>query len=496
MFALPYIAFIRLHRAALDARRKTRTWQYYLYSAAAGVLAGLLVGFAALAAYVMFEVGWWYLGLLVIAFFVTPPLQPVVQRHVLVPLGAVRTAFWSAHLVSMADSDAFALCCAAWAHAAKPTNRGEAWITERREKRRPLGDAEIVVTALLAAGRGDAATCRDLLRSLEYIVEVHPMVREVAGEWLAVDAADRGAWSELVLDAAAARYPASSLTFFLEGVAAARTGATGAPGPGELRARWLMAPHRSATFALLAPAPVATTKPAEAVVTASEGDAPPERAALPKAVASHLHLANRAANAAGLALTVQAWDAALADPATREWLARRALELDAPLGAAERAIRDTATSVTDELARLAEAAGLGAPSSHGPVGDALARRLRHGRLDALEAAFTRWGNRRHDGAVRAPIDEWREWCALRGAYEAAVAAGGLELRRLAFPHAYTTGNSMAVWLWNTRSEYALSYAISRWLLAEALAVGDAEAIDLCSRNCKLEVPTRTGRFKG
>jgi hypothetical protein len=98
--------------------------------------------------------------------------------------------------------------------------------------------------------------------------------------------------------------------------------------------------------------------------------------------------------------------------------------------------------------------------------------------------------------VRAPIDEWREWCALRSAYEAAVAAGGLELRRLAFPHAYTTGNSMAVWLWNTRSEYALSYAISRWLLAEALAVGDAEAIDLCSRNCKLEVPTRTGRFKG
>lgn len=496
MFALPYIAFIRLHRAALDARRQTRTWQYYAYSVAAGVLAAFLVGFAALAAYVMFEVGWWYLGLLVIAFFVTPPLQPLVQRHVLVPLGAVRTAFWAAHLVSMQDSDAFALCCAAWAHAAKPRDAGEAWIVARRDKRRPLGDAEIVVTALLAAGRGDAATCRELLRSLEYIVEVHPMVRELAGEWLAVDAADRGAWSELVTDAAAARYPASSLTFFLEGVAAVRTGAAAAPDATELRARWLMAPHRAATLALLAPAPVAVATPAEQVVATGEPEMPPERAALPKAVASHLHLANRAATAAGLALTVQAWDAALSDPATREWLARRALELDAPLGAAERAIRDVATTVTDELARLAEAAGLGAPSSHGPVGDALARRLRHGRLDALEAAFTRWANRRHDGAVRAPIDEWREWCALRGAYEAAVAAGGLELRRLAFPHAYTTANSMAVWLWNTRSEYALSHAISRWLLAEALAVGDTEAIDLCSRNCKLEVPTRTGRVKG
>src|SRR6476659_5875670 len=137
MFALPYILFVRLHRAALDARRKTRTWQYYAYSVAAGLLAGFLVGFAAMAAYVMFEVGWWYLGVLVIAFFVTPPLQPVMQRHVLVPLGAVRTAFWTSHLVTMADSDAFALCCAAWAHAARPTGNGEAWIAARRDKRRP-----------------------------------------------------------------------------------------------------------------------------------------------------------------------------------------------------------------------------------------------------------------------------------------------------------------------------------------------------------------------
>jgi len=41
-----------------------------------------------------------------------------------------------------------------------------------------------------------------------------------------------------------------------------------------------------------------------------------------------------------------------------------------------------------------------------------------------------------------------------------VRAGGLELRRLAFPHAYTTGTNMAAWLWNTFSEYALSHAIS------------------------------------
>src|SRR5262249_3293173 len=145
--------------------------------------------------------------------------------------------------------------------------------------------------------------------------------------------------------------------------------------------------------------------------------------------------------------------------------------------------------------RMCDAAGLGTPPSRGPVGDALARRLRHGRLDALEEGFSRWSARRNDADARAAIDEWREWCALRCAYDAAVGAGGLELRRLAFPHAYTNGSNMAAWLWNARGEYALSHAISRWLLDEALAVGDAEAIDLCTRNTRLDVPTRTGRVR-
>jgi hypothetical protein len=203
-----------------------------------------------------------------------------------------------------------------------------------------------------------------------------------------------------------------------------------------------------------------------------------------------LRIGNGSANATSLAAAVGAWDAALGDPALRTWLARRALELDAPLGAVDRAIREVTTAVTDDLAKIADRAQLGAPAAHGPVGDALTRRLRHGRLDALEAGFTRWAQRRGDGDARAAIDEWREWIALRAAYLAAVEAGGVELRRLAFPHAFSTGNSMAAWLWNTRHEYALSHAISKWLLDEALAVGDTEAIELGHRNCNLEVPTR------
>ena len=501
MYAAPYILLIRLHRAALDARRKDRTWRYYAYSLVAGVFASILVAGAMIAAFAMVRIGWWWLAIALLAFFAAPPLQPVLSRHILGPLGMVRTSYWLAHFVSMDDSDAYGLCCAARAYAHKPTPQGEAWIATKRDKRIPLGDSEIIVTAFIAAGRGDADTARQLIRSTTSMVEEHPLVRELAGEWLAVDAAERGAWSELYASAIKAQWPASSLTFFLEGVAAHKLEAAGAPGRFELRVRWLLAPHRRATSALLAPTPAAAPVPTGTAATETstapvDAVAPPATAALPLALAAHLAFARSGTpNAKTLGAAVTAWDTALASGETQKWLARRALELDAPLGAVDRAIRDVATAVTDELARVADTAQLGAPAAHGPVGGALARRLRHGRLDALESGFTRWELRRHDGAVRAPIDEWREYVALRASYEAAVAAGGIELRRLAFPHAYSKGTSMAVWLWNSRNEYALSHAISSWLLDEALAVGDTEAIDLCTRNTRLTVPTRTGDIK-
>jgi len=98
-------------------------------------------------------------------------------------------------------------------------------------------------------------------------------------------------------------------------------------------------------------------------------------------------------------------------------------------------------------------------------------------------------------AIRPSIDEWREFVALWTAYGTAVTAGGLDLRRLAFPHAFSKGSHMAAWLWNKREEYVVSHAISKWLLAEALVVGDAEAIELGHRNCALSVPTRLGRIE-
>ncbi|MDB4953150.1 MAG: hypothetical protein JWO36_719 [Myxococcales bacterium] len=488
MYALPYLLLVRLHRMALDARRRDRTRRYFLYSILAGLLAGLLAGIAVLLAAVLFYAGVWWLGIVLLVMFAVPILEPLLTRHILIPLGSARAAYWVAHFTSLRDSDAYALCIAAWAQAIKPRPSTEAWIAARRDKRLPLGDSEIVVTALLGAGRGDAETARQLMRSVELMIENHPPVRELAGEWLAVDAAERGAWAELAADATAARFPATSLTYFLEGVAARKLSAPGAPSARELIARWLLAPHRRATAALRTIAPTAPTTSVE--TDAATAPVIAGETSLPRAVSAHLQLATVNPTVTSFAATVGAWDVALADPATRTWLAERALELDAPAGAADRALVEVTAAVTDELARIADRSSFGAPAARGPVGNALVRRLRHGRLDALESGFARWEQRRHDGAVRAAIDEWREFIALRASYDAAVRAGGLDLRRLAFPPAYLKGTSMAAWMWNTRKEYAVSHAISLWLRDEALAVGDTEAIELCTRNAKLAVPTR------
>ncbi len=484
------VVLIRLRRHAIDARRADRTWRYLAWSLLSGTITAIAISGLLFAGLMLLANGLWWLALPVLVVLAVPIAQHLVVRHVLVPLGAVKTAYWVGHFASMEDSDAYGLVCGAWAYSHRPNPTDEAWLIARRDTRKPLGDAEVVVTALIAAGRGDAETARLLMRSTLDLVEVHPPVRELAGEWLAVDAAERGAWHELAADARAARFPATSLTYFLEGVAAHRTGASGARA---LLARWIIAPYRRATFAYLTPPVGMSTEPmVEAVGTIAVA---PEGAPLPRAVAAHVTLAQAGTSVATLAETTAAWDAALADPATRVWISKRALELDCPIGAADRALREVAKAVTDELGDLADAAKLGAPASRGAVGDGLARRLRHGRLDALESGFSRWEDRRHDGAYRASIDEWREWMALRGQYDAAVQSGGGDLRRLAFPHAYKMGNSMASWLWNTRKEYALAHAVFAWLLDEALLVGDTEAIDVLSRNSRIAVNTRTGRIE-
>jgi hypothetical protein len=140
--------------------------------------------------------------------------------------------------------------------------------------------------------------------------------------------------------------------------------------------------------------------------------------------------------------------------------------------------------VREDLLALVRAAGL----ELGQLGDSsellgrAARRLHAEFLDDLEITANALESRVKAKRELPAIDEWQTFLALREQYAAAVAVGGLELRRLAFQDVHGPVCSLAVWLWNDRNERALGNAMFHWLLAEAIVVDDAEAIRLQERN--------------
>lgn len=528
---LIYLLFRRAHQAAVDARRRASTAGYLGWAFLASLTLCLAVAAVVIVAREVWVLGGlWVMAIALLLVCTVPVMGPWLLRHLLVPRGAVKLAYHCGRFSVTAGTDpkALGLVAAAWAAlGAKRKVSGEAiaWIEQKREARGVLGDAEVVATALLLA-RHDVDGARALLQSAPEIVELHPAVRELAGEWLAVDAAERGAWAELLppnapqaaepgaadeparasAARAAASWPATPLRFLLEGVAAKRLGHPSAPSAAGLWARWIMAPRRRQTRELLAlaAAPVTTDHRSELSDQSSLEKVVEEAGAranpsLARAVALHVVLgrAPASAGAYGLGRLTSLWDAAFAADEMHLWLDRRAAELGAPYGSAHRASEEVMEAVASQLrATIEEQRWPVPPQMRSRFGQLLGAKLRHGRLDELELQFTRWAERVDGGTALPAAEEWREFLAVRQSYRDLVASGGEELRRLAFPHVFSAANRAAVSLWNQREEVTLAHAILAWELVEARAVGDAQAIELSAKNAALKFSTRTGPFPG
>lgn len=530
---LLYVLFQRAHHAAIDARRRASTAGYLGWSMLASLT--LCVALLALGLVVaeIWRVGLWVIALALLAFCVVPALGPWLLRHLVVPRGWVKLAYHCGRfsVVAGTDAAAYGLAASAWAVAgARRPVSGDAiaWLQAKREERGILGDAEVVASALMLA-RSDVEGARQLLGSVRELVELHPAVRELAGEWLAVDAAERGAWADLLPEAATGTgsWPATPLRFFLEGVAARQLGHASAPTKMGLWARWLLAPCRRQTWELMQRPPQAEAEAAKGddatksstssggatdSSTSSSTDSSTDAGAsgeaaspasatrsLEQAIALHvsttLRSSSRELDADGLHQLASRWDAAFGAPETLAWLERRALELGAPPGAAARAAGEIMETVASELRATIDRQKLPVPPSlRSRFGQLLGSKLRHGRLDELELQFTRWSDRVADGAKLRGVDEWREFLAVRQSYRDVVASGGEDLRRLAFPHVFHAANRAAVALWNRRDEHAMAHAILAWQLEEARAVGDSAAIELSAKNAALKFTTRTGPY--
>ncbi len=457
---------------------------------------------------------WILLPLLPICAAVVAPWS--CARHILIPLGLSRSAqrltALSGWTFPQAHRKSGTLVAGAWAllHQNVP-NRNQIDRLERLRDQSPeLTAVHILATGLIAAARGDLASARVLLESIE---EVGPnttprAARALASEWLLAEAASSGDWGRVCELAHRARknkygpiYTGTRAAWLLMAVATrlCPPDHAGAPAPMPtpmptpwLWALWLLAPARMQLWPLVRRAAGTRPRPAPAVRRARLQLGTSLRSDLYRdALHTHVHLIERASrdtSADALRSLASVWDTALDNPETAEALKTRAATLGAH--SADNALAGLRASIAADVAEMVCNCEWPISSwSHESLLLGQAEHLVRERLiseievacEALEQTIERRRSEAQNEHLPA-IDEWQAWLALRTMVNRAKRIGGDELRRLMFPQMHRVACNYAVWLWNKRRQRVIANAMFRWLLDEALAVGDAQAIELERRN--------------
>ncbi|NVB41727.1 hypothetical protein G6O69_28090 [Pseudenhygromyxa sp. WMMC2535] len=411
-----------------------------------------------------------------------------LTRYVLIPLGWWRAASGLAQLagwVWRGDVASGQLVAGAWAvlRQRTPDVAAIAQLSAQRDALEPLGATGILASALLQDAVGDREAARQLMRMVASFDDAHrpPLTRLLADEWLIADAAARGAWAEVEQ---LARVPLrrSRGARLLGAIAARLIGYPPVPSDAELILRWLIAPSRTKTLASLRQA---LAQPRAEIVpeTRQQLTAPIPALDGPALLAAHRRAISQGSvpleQLVGLA---HGWERMLCDPGLRSRTAKRALALRG--GDPDEAIARLGREIELDLFGLARAADLPlAPLEQGHATlRKVARELRHELLDDLamrcEGVEARVAARR----PLPPLDELREFLAVRAQYERTCRLGGPELVRVAFAQVHDPLCTLAVWLWDERGESAIANAMFRWLAHEATIAGDEEAAELQRRN--------------
>jgi len=374
------------------------------------------------------------------------------------------------------------------------------WLEGQLGERSALGAAGLVAAGLIAASRGQRDGARDMMTAaVHWETAAPPVARVIAGEWLVADAAERGDWPT-VMRLGVRDGIASPTTRFLAFAAARvrREPLIDEPSATDVGLRWLwwrsrgrkhlrallgqaLVTPRVLHFRKPPPPPPAEAGPPVLDPAAFAGD-PLAHAQALHALWSTTPELEKQWTPTRAAELCKAWDAAFAGPVLTRLTERcRALAVQTKPEVAAAQLRHT---VGEELAALAARAQLPLPALQecGGIGAEAAMLLRGELILGVEKLSQALRVRTKDKRALASVDELREWNALKRAYERAALLGGLEVRRVMFPDVHLNVCNYAVWLWNDRKEFGISGPLFRWLLAEAEAVGDEEAIALQRKN--------------
>lgn len=497
-----------------------------MYGALAGIIASALISllgprnkgpgkshvpFTALVWSVLVPIGLvLFAGVLAGQIYLLPPLLGIIAlafpwtttRLVLIPLGLPRVAYWLARTAEVTfegDLHGGAALAGAWAllRLREPDEATAAWLEDRLRpsKVQTLGGAGILASGLLLAARGDRDGARVVIRT---VAEIDPRAcpqaaRRLAAGWLAADAAARGAWSEVATIGVG--LGSGRQAWLLSAVAQSLLGEPLAPGRLGLWLRWAIAPNRRGSLPIVRRAldvldgvyleldPPEAAPASPAIVAADDWS---------NALARHAAVLTKpiaAVEGADLLTLGRAWDAILEDRAAERILAERALLLGAD--GSTRTLARLREAVEEDLTALVLARDIGFDTIHergatapaaSPTIDRVRRRVRDHLLVSIESASDALRRRIDDKRELPAVDEWREWTTLRLAYEHGVQLAGLELRRLAFYKVHSDITSLAVWLFNDRTQRPLGNAMFKWLLDEATILDDARAIALQTKN--------------
>jgi hypothetical protein len=426
---------------------------------------------------------WWPLFAMVC--MAIPLVHPwLVVRGLFIPLGLARAAVRVSRLGGhpwFRDPVGGAVLAGVLAalHRGKHDPALARWLRVRLAEDR-IGGAGIVALGLLAAESGDRETARVVLGSLDEIEPdiCPPLARAIALDWLAADAARRGAWHELVDRIADDPFPTRTTRFV--GLCARRMVGESVD-RGSILWAWLMAPRRLATFGLVwsclreraAPervlfddelAKLAANDGREPVLTALALHA--EAAALPTTLPVHLPIVERLA--AG-------WDEAFADFGLRGEVRGRAEHFSTEANG-EMLVARLQRAVARDLAALLSQCGREAEGVRADAG--VLRRARELHFEDATESLARACKelaRRRGSANLEPAGAWVEWVRVRRTYVLAAVPLAPAQRGMLYAVVEQELRQLAAWLWNERAERGLAHAVCLFLLHEAEHVRDGEA---------------------
>lgn len=411
-----------------------------------------------------------------------------LTRFLLIPLGRWRAAWHLAQLsgwVWRGDVPGGQLVAGAWAVLRQriPSARAIAWLSAQRDQLEPLEAPGVLGSALLADALGDRSAARRMMRLVaDFDDDTRPpLTRYLANEWLTADAADRGAWADVELRGRSP-HRRSRTTRLLGEIAARLIGYPPVPSNATLIVVWLLSGARLRTLPLLRRAlrvPLAEVTPEVRRPTPSAAPTLDGRALL---IAHSEAVATGRIPPQQLLSLGRAWDRLLCEPQLRDQTARRALALRA--GDPNQVIDRLGRQVQADLSALALAAAIPLATLEGDCKALrqVARELRHGLLDDLAMVCEGLDARVRARRQLPPLDELREFMAVREQYEQVCELGGRELVRVAFSQIHDPLCNLAVWLWDERGESGIANAMFRWLGHEAVMAGDEQAAELQRRN--------------